>query len=57
LKNEGNDYFKIGNYIGARTQYNLALEICPEESKHERAIIFNNIAACCVKGVCNNKRK
>ncbi|CAG8511200.1 10715_t:CDS:2 [Acaulospora colombiana] len=45
----GNEYFSKLKFEEAITEYERALDTCPDEIKNERAIYWGNIGACYVK--------
>ncbi|XP_043269013.1 tetratricopeptide repeat protein 1 isoform X2 [Venturia canescens] len=49
LKNEGNTFFKAGEYTKAHTSYTEGLQICPLAYAEERAILYANRAAAKMK--------
>lgn len=49
LKEEGNEHFKKGDYIGAEDIYSQALLKCPALYQKERAILYSNRAAARLK--------
>lgn len=46
IRIRGNELFKSLDYNNALVQYQTALEICPEDAKPTRALIYGNISAC-----------
>lgn len=49
LKNEGNIFFKDGEYMKAISLYTQGLQTCPLMYSKERAILYSNRAAAKIK--------
>ena len=52
LKEEGNEFFRSGDYTLAYKSYSKALKCCPISFAVERSMLYNNRAATKVKQVC-----
>ncbi|KAI9349274.1 hypothetical protein DFJ73DRAFT_410162 [Zopfochytrium polystomum] len=49
LKDAGNALFKQRKWIAAKEQYDLAIDLCPEDAQKDLAVLHSNAAACLVQ--------